>query len=185
MTPIVETRLYTAEEFFDIHDGLRTELVRGVIVVREGPQKPHACTCAQLTGALIVYLDAHPIGIAFAETTYVTERGPDSVRVPDISVVLRDNLVLDPARRYERRVADLAIEIISPTNREREAMRKTAEYLAAGARLVWNASPERRNVTVHAPDAVPYVVGMGEMLDGGDVLPGFRVPVAKIFGWPA
>ncbi|HTD62770.1 MAG TPA: Uma2 family endonuclease [Gemmatimonadaceae bacterium] len=79
---------------------------------------------------------------------------------------------------------DLAVEVLSPSNRAGEMATKIAEYFAKGTRLVWLADPKKRTVAVYAPDALPYILGNGEFLDGGDVLPGFRVAVNRLFGWP-
>lgn len=56
------------------------------------------------------------------------------------------------------------------------------EYLDAGTSLVWVVQPRRRIVTVYTPDHIGRVLGEADELDGGDVLPGFRLPVTAIFG---
>ncbi len=78
-------------------------------------------------------------------------------------------------------VPDLAIEIVSPTNMSRQVMDKVRRYLAAGVPLVWVARSPRRTVTVYEPGTEPRILGEGEVLDGGDVLPGFRLAVADLF----
>jgi Uma2 family endonuclease len=172
-----ERRLYTAGEYgaLDLDDG-KTELVRGIIVyeVRDQPRRPHAYT---------EYLDAHPIGELLPEMDYQTERGPDTVRRPDVSFLThaRAKGVRDWEIPYL--APDLAVEVLSPSNRAGEMATKIAEYFANGTRLVWLADPKKRTVAVHAPDALPYILGNGEFLDGGDVLPGFRVAVNRLFGW--
>jgi Uma2 family endonuclease len=111
-----------------------------------------------------------------ARTGYTTERDPDTVRTPDISFISYDRLRdVSPA---------LAVEVLSRSDTPREIERKITEYFAKGARLVWIADPAKRTVAVHAPDALPYMLGRHEVLDGGDVLPGFRVAVNTFFGWP-
>jgi Uma2 family endonuclease len=62
-----------------------------------------------------------------------------------------------------------------------DAMSKVTMYLQAGLRLVWLVDPAERTVTVFRPDAALKLLGEGDTLDGGDVLPGFSVPVADIF----
>lgn len=54
-------------------------------------------------------------------------------------------------------------------------------YLRHGVRLVWVVDPRAETVTVHRPDADAFTLGAGDVLDGGDVLPGFILPVADIF----
>jgi Uma2 family endonuclease len=58
---------------------------------------------------------------------------------------------------------------------------KVRDYLAGGARAVWVLDPRRRTVTVHRPGREPESLSRNDTLDGGAVLPGFRLPVAEIF----
>ncbi len=169
----------------DLDDG-KTELVRGVIVfeVRDQPRRPHVYTAGQIGYVIQHYLETHPIGFLWPEMDYQTQRGPDTVRRPDVSFItharakgVRDSEIPDLT-------PDLAVEVLSPSNSAREMATKMAEYFANGTRLVWLADPKKRTVAVHAPDARPYILGNGEFLDGGEVLPGFRVAVNRLFGWP-
>lgn len=179
-------RLYTAVEYGELNlDDAKTELVRGVIVfeVRDQPRPAHCYTAGQIGHAVQQYLDTHPIGLLLPELDCQTERGPDTVRRPDVSFIshararsLRDWEIPDLT-------PDLAVEVLSPSNSAREMATKMAEYFANGTRLVWLADPKKRTVAVHAPEALPYIVGSGEFLDGGEVLPGFRVAVNRLFGW--
>ena len=76
---------------------------------------------------------------------------------------------------------DLAVEVLSPSDRMADAMSKVTMYLQAGVRLVWLIDPATLTVTIFRQDAAPKMVSEGDTLDGGDVLPGFSVPVAEIF----
>jgi Uma2 family endonuclease len=58
---------------------------------------------------------------------------------------------------------------------------KIEEYLAHGTRLVWVVNPRKRSVTVYAPDKKPTILTETDVLDGGDVVPGFRFDVAALF----
>lgn len=108
---------------------------------------------------------------------------PGLIRLPDVSFTSWDQF---PNRKLPRvgylEVApDLAAEVLSPGNTRREMERKLKEYFLAGARLVWFIDPETRTARAFtSPDSVTEVPATGG-LDGGDVLPGFRVPVAALF----
>lgn len=177
-------RLYTAEEYAELDDNRRTELVRGVLQVREPPGLAHGFTAVEIACAIRIYMDTHPIGLTFVESGYVTERGPDTVRGPDVSFMTYERAKGAKGSTFGEGAPDLAVEVLSPSNTAREIAKKVGEYFAGGARLVWVADPKKRMVTVLAPEALPYVVAGDEFLDGGDVLPGFRVEVKKLFGWP-
>lgn len=179
--------LYTAEEFaeMDLDNDRLWELVRGrVQQVRFGTGTKHSVSAMEIAYAIRHYLETHPIGTVMPMRLYTTERDPDTVRIPDVSFVTRARFDKMPEWKIPDMVPDLAIEVVSPSNTAKEVAQKVAEYLARGARLVWIADPKTRTVAVHAPNAVPYRLGAGEFLDGGDVLPGFRVEVGKIFRWP-
>ena len=77
---------------------------------------------------------------------------------------------------------DLAVEVISRHNTRKEMDRKLQDYFAAGTRLVWFVyhSP-RHEVRVYVKPEEFSVVRESETLDGGDVLPGFRLTVSDLF----
>ena len=59
--------------------------------------------------------------------------------------------------------------------------RRTEEYFAAGVRMVWRLDPDRTTVTVHRPGQPDQVFGPADTLAVDDLLPGFAVPVARLF----
>lgn len=114
-------------------------------------------------------------------SAYVLERGPDTVRGPDISFVARDRF---PAGRlpsvYLDGAPDLAIEILSPSNRPAEMRERVMAFLAAGSREIWLVDPREQQVRVHGADGSIDVLESTDVLTS-DLLPGFRCPVADIF----
>jgi len=76
----------------------------------------------------------------------------------------------------------LAVEILSPSNTIEEVTEKLREYLAVGVPLVWMVDPHFHTVTVYRPGAPPEMFNEAQQLSGEPHLPGFVVPVAKIFG---
>ena len=79
------------------------------------------------------------------EAGYVLARNPDTVRGPDLSFIARERLVGFDDSRFFEGAPDLAVEILSPSNRPGEVRAKAPEYLAAGARLVWVVDPSARS----------------------------------------
>lgn len=75
---------------------------------------------------------------------------------------------------------DLAVEVLWPSDRMADALAKVAMYLEAGMRLVWLVAPDLRTITIFGPDAAPMTQHVGDTLTGGDVLPGFSMPVARL-----
>ena len=76
---------------------------------------------------------------------------------------------------------DLAVEVLSPSNRPRDVHAKIAELLAAGTRLVWIVDPATRAVAVYRTLLDPKRLGDSDVLEGEEVLPGFSVKVAELF----
>ena len=78
-------------------------------------------------------------------------------------------------------VPDLAIEVISESNSAYEVQKKIHEYFDAGVSRVWVVYPEDAEIYVYASPTQIQVLEIGQELDGGELLPGFRLPVAALF----
>jgi Uma2 family endonuclease len=78
-------------------------------------------------------------------------------------------------------VPDLAIEVISPTNTAADVLVKVRDYFRAGVRRVWVIYPVEGEVYAYESPTVIRVLQRGDELDGEDVLPGFRLPLATLF----
>jgi Uma2 family endonuclease len=105
------------------------------------------------------------------------------VRIPDVSFTLWDRLPNRkvPSEPIPDLAPDLAVEVLSRKNTKREMERKLKEYFLSGVRMVWFVDPGSRTVRVFTSPEEAAVLGPGDHLDGGEVLPGFRVPVARLF----
>jgi Uma2 family endonuclease len=75
----------------------------------------------------------------------------------------------------------LAVEVRSPHNSVRELTEKAREYLSFGSRLVWIIDPRQQQVMVFRPGREPVTLSRGDILSGADVVPGFELPVARLF----
>jgi Uma2 family endonuclease len=108
---------------------------------------------------------------------------PRLVRIPDLSFISRARLA--EYRRARPSILplapDLAIEIVSEGNTSREIARKIREFFNSGCRLVWVVDPRTRTVAIYTSPAKPTVLKETQTLTGGDVLPGFRLPLKKLF----
>jgi Uma2 family endonuclease len=100
---------------------------------------------------------------------------------PDVSFIARERLPDELWIGIIPIAPDLAAEVASPSNRQADILDKVGLYLKAGTRLVWLVRPEARTVTVFRPDRPERILRIGEELDGEDVLPGFRLPLERLF----
>lgn len=105
------------------------------------------------------------------------------VRIPDVAFVSIQRL---PAGRVPEEpvpdlVPDLAVEVLSASNTDAEMQRKRREYFDAGVRLLWLIDPDSRTAVVYSGfDRLTELTG-NQDLDGGDVLPGFTLPLQSVF----
>jgi Uma2 family endonuclease len=167
--------------FMDVHRDRFCELVDGVLV-----EKPMATPESLVAADLIFFLKLHlrttkTGGAVLGEGGYL-RLCPGLVRAPDVSYIGQEQLPGGfPKDAIARLVPDLAVEIISKGNTKKEMERKLEEYFGNGTRLVWLVYPKSRSVKVYAGvDAMRGLRGK-QVLDGGEVLPGFRLPLPDLF----
>jgi Uma2 family endonuclease len=134
---------------------------------------------------LAEFVEAHGLGLVTgADAEHRLRRG--LIRLPDASFVSWDQLpdLKVPEESVPDLYPDLAVEVFSKGNRRKEIRRKRHEYFGAGCRLVWVVFPKTKTIEVYTSPTDFTKLGIGDMLDGGDVLPGFKVPVRTIFAPP-
>ncbi len=172
----------TADELLGLHlPDKRTELVRGVLVVREPAGGRHGDVAMRLALEVASYVKARHLGRVFAaETGFKLATDPDTVRAPDVAFVRKGRLSDPVPKGYPVLSPDLVVEVLSPDDRPGEVLAKVADWLNAGTALVWVVDPERREGRVYRADGTETLVGAHDVLDGEDVLPGFVCPLAGI-----
>lgn len=177
------TTLMTAEELAAMpDDGCRYELMRGELIRMSPTGFEHLEIAGLLNYLLRGFAMERDLGVVGGEGGFMLERDPDIVLAPDIVFVRNDRLPPKGQRQGFLELApDLAVEILSPSDRAGAVNDKVLAYLEAGVQLVWIVDPRRHAVTIYAPDRTARVLLEGDELDGGDVLPGFRVAVADLF----
>lgn len=107
---------------------------------------------------------------------------PDTVRGPDVAFVRRERLpVGGPVCGYWPGAPDLVVEVISPNDLYTEVDEKVAEWLEHGTRLVFVVNPRRRTMAVHRPGQPVRILGVDDVLDGEDVVPGWTLAVRDLF----
>lgn len=161
-----------------------SEYVCGEVLQKPMPDLPHAILAGLLIELLRPYVRRLNLGLVAPELRCVF--GPPSGTrgyVPDVAFISRARLPHGDARALVpfRAAPDVAIEILSPDPQMGRFSEKIQFYLRHGVRLVWVVDPVAETVTVHQPAADPFTLGTGDTLDGGDLLPGFTLPVADVF----
>ena len=191
MTTESATALLTAEEFYELPDaphGGKMELICGRVVTHMPVGGVHGETAADIVLLLGPFVKAHRLGSIGLEVGFRLARNPDTVRGPDVHFVRRARLASGrmPGGAFAG-PPDLAIEIISPWDTQREITEKLAQFQEAGTQRVWVVRPERRTVTVHYSDGATRNFVDGDTLDSNDAgfeVDGFALSVTELFGAP-
>ena len=172
----------TAEELLRLNlPNKRTELVKGVLVVREPAGYRHGEVAMNLTLAIGGHVRTHDLGkLLAAETGFTLARNPDTVRAPDVAFISRERVPSPSPRGFAELAPDLAVEVLSPDDRPGEVLAKVGDWLDAGCRLVWVVDPVRRTARVYRADGSEAYLAEGDALDGEDVLPGFSRRLAEL-----
>ena len=177
-------QLVTAEELERMGEqDFGFELVRGELVPVTPAGREHGVLTGVLAFELTAFVRAHRLGRVYPDGTgYKLSANPDTVRGPDVSFVSRErDATLKSRRGFIPGAPDLAVEIRSPDDTVAQLEAKAVEYLDAGTQLVWLVHPRSRQVKVHRPGHAPVTLSADDTLDGGDVLPGFTLPLARLF----
>ena len=162
-------------------DNRLCELVDGVLV-----EKAMGFREAILAGAILGWLREFVIPRNLGCVTGadgMLRLFPGLVRIPDVAYASWDcfpdgKLPADPIPDL---APDLAVEVLSRSNRPREMQRKLREYFDAGVKLVWLVDPEPRTVAVYRSPDECLMLDQAQTLDGGEVLPGFAVALRDLF----
>jgi len=180
-----EVQLMTADELLAMpDDGFVYELIKGELIkVSPPPGHEHGLVAMNIAGPLYSYAKTKNLGNVYAaETGFLLEQDPDTVRAPDVAFVRRERIQkAGTVEGYWIGAPDLAVEVLSPSDTVRRIEGEVAEWLESGSRLVWVVRPKMHTVTVYRSLTEIVVLTEKDTLDGGDVVPGFQIPIAEIF----
>ena len=158
-----------------------SEYEDGEVCQKTMPSLLHGMVQSLVAFVLMLYLREQTGGYAGSEVRCIF--GPPGRRrayVPDYIFIVEFPHDVIPTNGPFFGAPDLAVEILSPDDRPSRVRRKVRFYLVHGVRRVWLIDPERRTVTVQTPQESAQVLSEDDVLDGGDVLPGFACPVRDI-----
>lgn len=168
----------TAEELWErcAAGDERIELFDGEVVPMSPVNSVHSIIVGRLAGRLAAFALEQSLGEVIIEPGLILSRRPDLLLAPDLAFVRREALpVPTPERGFWEGAPDLAIEVVSPSDSASRLVRKVQGYLQAGVRLVWVIYPDERQVHVFGLELDVRIIREAGELDGGEVLPGFRL----------
>jgi Uma2 family endonuclease len=182
----------TVEEFEQLPDppgGEDLELVRGVIVMAPPADTGHGERGTEIGALLREFVRKHRLGRITGEGGYFLAEDPDVVRAPDTAWRSKDRVerVSPRKTRYFKGAPNLAVEVVSPTDRDSIVADKVQDWLHYGCDRVWVVRAQQRTVTVFHPDGAARVYSDAHTLDSRDAgfpIDGFALPVSAIFDIP-
>jgi Uma2 family endonuclease len=177
------TPLMTADDLLNLpDDGQQHELVNGRLITMSATSSRPAMIAAEIGGEIRNFVRQHKLGrVGDADWGFRLRENPDTVRAPDYAFVRAERIPAEGVPPgFWPGAPDLAVEVISPSDRFTDVMDKVDEYLDAGTRMVIVVDPETRVTRVFRPEQPLRVLGPDGVLDGEDVLPGFRLELSGI-----
>jgi len=178
----------TTEEMLELpENGNDRELVRGE--TREKPvtrrNRWHSRSMVRISYLLERWLEGQPEPrgeITGGEVGFRLLRDPDTTVGIDVAYVSAEVVNNTPnSRPYFEGAPVLAVEILSPSDTHEYVSEKIELYREAGVALIWIVNPDLQTVQVLRAGAEPEMFNVRQELSGGPELPGFRVPVARVF----
>jgi Uma2 family endonuclease len=179
------SRTYTIEEFEAIieqseRENRLLELIHGEIVEKV-PTELHSIVSGNIFAELREFVKLRNLGRVVFEVRYAVPGDESNSRIPDVSFTATERLLPVVEKGAVPYMPDLCIEVQSSGDSPKKMRDKATYYLENGARLVWLVYPKKRLIEVQYPDGEFDMFSAGETLTGGDVLPGFTMPVSKAF----
>ncbi len=163
--------------FFEIIDGQRVALPPRSILASRVASKLH--------GLLGIYLCSNPLGEVLMAMLYHLPLPGNRNRRPTVAFVSTQTIADAPAQLGSENawgvLPELMVEVVSPNDLAEEIMERVVEYFTAGTKIVWVVYPTHRLVYVYESQRQVRILGDTDDLDGGTLLPGFRLPLASLF----
>jgi Uma2 family endonuclease len=176
-------RLMTVGEFIKLpDDGVWRELVKGKVIEMPQPKPRHGFVCTEIASRLREYVKAHDLGRVVGESGIITERDPDSMRGPDVSLYSFERLPRGPMPDGHLDVLpELVVEVLATFDRWPRVLEKIVEYLDAGVRVVCIVDPETQTAQMYTSEAPVRYLTRDDELTIPELFPDFRCRVGDLF----
>lgn len=163
-------------------DGMHREVLDGELIELPPPKFNHSSVASTIAESLMMYVRHERRLKVLVEAGYKLTPDERHWLQPDVSLLDRARAAATPEDGYFEGAPDVAIEVISPSERAGDVLAKTQAYLRAGTRVVVNVYPKHRRITVHFPDGSARTLEDGNVLTLSDVLSDWTLSLPEIFG---
>jgi Uma2 family endonuclease len=183
MASSTATRVWTIEALEELkRDDVTFELLRGELIEMPGAKFQHWFIVGRLLRLIGDFVALHRLGAVGNNGAFALQRDPDTLLIPDVAFVRADRIPPEDADwDVYLGAPDCAFEVVSPSDPAVAVHDKTIPYLDAGVRAVVNVWPRSQSVSVHRSGNDVRELGLSDVLDLDDVIPGFRLTVVDIF----
>ena len=178
------SEITSAEQLFQApSNGNRLELVRGVLFMMSPAGSEHGRIASRILIRLGSYVEANDLGETFAaETGFLIEKDPDTVRAPDAAFVSHKKLnETDQSSAYLPLSPDLVVEVVSPSDSSSDVEAKAEQWLSAGSQIVLVADPRNETLRVYRSKSEIQVLHAGETFASGEVCKDWQLAVNDVF----
>ena len=178
------TKLVTAREFIKIpDDDRRIELIAGKVTTRRYAWWNEALAGSAVLWSILKHLRQNDLGgIALASRVgYYIKSDPDHVRVPNVSYIRQERMDVEEPDFFFPGAPDIAVENVTTCDTYCYMVDKVMAWFEAGAGMVIVINAHNKSLMVHRSIGQAVNLTVGDTVDGGDVLPGWSMPVSDIF----
>jgi Uma2 family endonuclease len=180
----VKQRLYTADDISEMR-GL-FEIIKGEIREVSPSGLRSTILAAEIARLIGNYVHDHKLGfMTSSDGGFLLSTDPDTIRVPDVGFIAKNKVNIPITSGFAAVAPDLVVEVISPSNSEKEIRERVKDYVDAGTQMIWVIYPDDQSADVYTPaegeSANLKFIESGGVLEGGDVLPGLRVSLREVF----
>ena len=163
--------------------GVRYELADGELIEVPGAGYAHSLISGLIYRLLYGFATERRLGVVLHDgATFILQSDPPRARIPDVSFISAANVPAgEPPSGFWPTAPDLAVEIVSPSDRGEDVRAKATEYLDGGSRCVWVLWPEEESVSVYVAGEPVQSLESSDVLEGGELLPGLSVLVRDLF----
>lgn len=177
----IVAQITTAQQLLEMPGHEHFELVEGELVPMSPPGFDHGCIVSDIAAILREFVRTGKLGLVAVEAGFWVSHDPDTVRSPDVAFVRAERIPPGGVRAFFDGAPDLAVEVISPSDRASDVLAKAQDWLQSGCTAVWVVDPETRTVTVYSRRPQTLFLSLNDTLACEELLPGFCLPVSQLF----
>jgi Uma2 family endonuclease len=184
-TTAAPSKYWTDEDLLAVPEGERFQLIQGEFSNMSPVGGEHGLICTRLLVAIGIFLRSNPLGELFDSSTGF-RLDPENCFAADVAFVSNARLpeMMPDIKSFLRGAPDLAIEVLSPSNRLRQIEQKMRIFFSHGTTLGWMVLPEKKHVRVYSGNDEHLILDESATLEGSEVLPGFKLPIRDLFNYP-